>query len=233
MNIKWTHSFFRDFMFHSCRFPSENPTASWLVLEMYCTAVAPTPLGPFSWRQRCLACLVLISLSLGISAGDLVTTCRSTNRKTKKKRDGLRESSVTEDDDDKPKPCQFQFAQVAHSVDSMQQCVTTFTEFISETCGAKNRDNNSKNLTSFKRFRVVLKRWTMTKKEHQYSNSNTIQPSHVGASPEASSSLWLQDRSSRQRSTSRTWPRSVTMTAMPKNQRRLWWRCCVKVLAPP
>lgn len=80
---KRTHSFFRAFMFHSCKYPSENPTASWLVLEMYCRAVAPTPLGPFSWRQRCLPCLVLTSLSLGISPGDLVTTCRSG------KRDGL------------------------------------------------------------------------------------------------------------------------------------------------
>lgn len=75
-----THSFFKVFMFHSCKYPSENPTARWLVLEMYCRAVAPTPLGPFSWRQRCLPSLVLTSLSLGISAGDLVTTCRSANR---------------------------------------------------------------------------------------------------------------------------------------------------------
>ncbi len=51
--------------------------------------------------------------------------------------------------------------------------------------------------------------------------------------PEASSSLWLQDRSSRQRSTSSTWPTSVTTAATPKNQRRLWCRCCVLALAPP
>lgn len=56
---------------------------------------------------------------------------------------------------------------------------------------------------------------------------------HASSSPEASSSLWLQDRSSRQRSTSRTWPRSVTTAAIPKNQRKLWCRCCVEVLAPP
>lgn len=79
-----THSFFRAFMFHSCKYPSENPTANWFVLEMYCRAVAPTPLGPFSWRQRCLPCRVLTSLSLGISAGDLVTTCRSENKNRKR-----------------------------------------------------------------------------------------------------------------------------------------------------
>lgn len=74
-------------MFHSCRYPSENPTASWLVLGTYCSAVTPTPLGPFSWRQRCLPCLVLTSLSLGISPGDLVTICRSGQKKKYKNRD--------------------------------------------------------------------------------------------------------------------------------------------------
>lgn len=48
---------------------------------MYCSAVAPIPLEPFSWRQRCRPSLLLTSLSLGISAGDLVTTCRSGNKK--------------------------------------------------------------------------------------------------------------------------------------------------------
>lgn len=83
------YSFFRVFRFHSCRYPSENPTASWLVLGMYCSAVTPTPppLGPFSWRQRCLPCLVLTSLSLGISPGDLVTTCRSGKKRKHKNRD--------------------------------------------------------------------------------------------------------------------------------------------------
>lgn len=75
-----THSFFRVFMFQSCRFPSEKPTARWLVREMNCTAVAPTPLAPLSCRQRCRPCLVLTSLSRGISPGDLVTTCRSARK---------------------------------------------------------------------------------------------------------------------------------------------------------
>ena len=81
---KSTYSFFSVFMFHSCRYPSEKPTAIWLVLEMYCRAVALVPLGPLSCRQRCRPCLLLASLSLGISAGDLVTTSRSGSREDQK-----------------------------------------------------------------------------------------------------------------------------------------------------
>lgn len=86
---KMTHSFFRVFMFQSCKLPSEKPTASWLVRGMYCRAVAPTPLAPQSCRQRCLPCLVLTSLSLGISPGDLVTTCRSAGKNEDEEQDAL------------------------------------------------------------------------------------------------------------------------------------------------
>ena len=91
MGIKYgrsTYSFFSVFMFHSCRYPSAKPTATWLVLEMYCRAVALVPLGPLSCRHRWRPCLLLASLSLGISAGDLVTTSRSGPR------GGSRDSSV-------------------------------------------------------------------------------------------------------------------------------------------
>lgn len=51
--------------------------------------------------------------------------------------------------------------------------------------------------------------------------------------PDASTSFWLQDKSSKQRSTRRTWPTSVATAATPKSHRRLWCRCRVLTLAPP
>lgn len=51
--------------------------------------------------------------------------------------------------------------------------------------------------------------------------------------PDASTSFWLQDKSSKQRSTRSTWPTSVATAATPKSHRRLWCRCRVLTLAPP
>ena len=75
-----THSLLRVFMFQSCRVPSVEPTASWLVRGRYCRADTPGP-DELSCTHRCLPCLASISLSRGTSEGDRVTTSRSGGRR--------------------------------------------------------------------------------------------------------------------------------------------------------